>query len=149
MARHIHEVPGLQPLQGRDTGGVLGTGLERQPIEGLARGLVPAVARQLDADAAVDLGHESAAVASAVRMAPPVAFAEELVRLSNQHGTRVGQRREGDIRRSRQPGGSDAQGPVVRSRGQLDGVPVLRLIGAQRNPNAHVEDDFGERRSLG
>src|SRR3546814_8125542 len=59
-------------------------GVEGEAVQRRADALRTGVARQLHAEAAVDLGHEAAAVASAVGVPPAIALAEELER-SEEH----------------------------------------------------------------
>src|SRR3546814_6701459 len=62
-------------------------GVEGEAVQRRADALRTGVARQLHAEAAVDLGHEAAAVAGAVGVPPAVALAEELEGLADQVGT--------------------------------------------------------------
>src|SRR3546814_4984612 len=62
-------------------------GVECGAVQRRADALRTGVARQLHAEAAVDLGHEAAAVAGAVGVPPAVALAEELEGLADQVGT--------------------------------------------------------------
>jgi hypothetical protein len=84
-------------------------------VEGRADRLVAGVARQLDAHAAVDLGHEAAAVAAVVRMPPAVAFAEELEGLADQVGGGQRQVVGGAVGIARQQGGREGERPSRRA----------------------------------
>src|SRR3546814_20082578 len=77
-------------------------------------------------EAAVDLGHEAAAVAGAVGVPPAVALAEELEGLADQVGTGQRQVVGGYVGGSRQQRRHDAQDAVVVAYRQFDHVRGVR-----------------------
>ena len=78
--------PAALSAQGVTTGAVAGivTTDQHQPVERGTGGLVAGITWQQHAKAAVDFGHEAAAVACAVVVPPAVALAEELERLRHE-----------------------------------------------------------------
>src|SRR3546814_16030414 len=86
-------------------------GVEGEAVQRRADALRTGVARQLHAEAAVDLGYEAAAVAGAVGVPPAIALAEELEGLAD----RVGQGQRSEERR----GGKECVSPCI-SRGSPD-----------------------------
>jgi hypothetical protein len=82
VAGNIDEIADREVAQfGQPTFVSVGLG-EIEPVQCRCLRLVARVARQLDAEAAIDLGYEAAAVARIVRVTPAVALAQELESLA-------------------------------------------------------------------
>src|SRR3546814_2845459 len=90
VARDVDQVADLQPGGRLHALVAAVAGVEGEAVQRRADALRTGVARQLHAEAAVDLGYEAAAVAGAVGVPPAIALAEELEGLADQVG--VGQR---------------------------------------------------------
>ena len=132
-------------------------GLETGAREHWADRLVAGIARQLHAHAAIDLGHETAAIAAVVGMAPAVAFAEELEGLADQVG--AGQRQvvgfgTGVLLQQR---GREAEAAVIAAHRQIEDPRTVGMLSVdrlvergvrQRNARAHVQLQFGQARFL-
>ena len=107
-------------------------GGERDAIQRRAHALIARVTRQLHAEAAIDLGHEAAAVARVVGVTPAVALAEELEALADQ--VRAGQRQI--VRRhvcgSRQQRRREMQRAIGCAHRQLDDVRGVGMLTVHR-----------------
>src|SRR5436189_1104844 len=91
VTRDVDQVADLQRLhRGAPAFGAV-RAFEVDALQRRALALVAGVARQFDAQAAVDLRHESAAIATVIGMAPAVSLTEELECLPQQVCARVGQ----------------------------------------------------------
>src|SRR3546814_1669360 len=87
VARDVDQVADLQPGCRLHALVAAVAGVEGEAVQRRADALRTGVARQLHAEAAVDLGYEAAAVAGAVGVPPAIALAEELEGLAEQVGT--------------------------------------------------------------
>src|SRR5688572_26990071 len=81
---YIDEVPDLQVAQHLEPALMIVVFGEGDEIERGGDRLVARVARQLDSETPVHIGHEPAAIARVVRVAPAITFAEELESLAQQ-----------------------------------------------------------------
>ena len=132
VAGDVDQVPDLQLAQHGEPLLVIVVGGECDAIQCRAHALIARVSRQLHAEAAIDLGHEAAAVARIVGVAPAVALAEELEALADQVRVRQRQVVRGDVVSLLQQRRREVQRAVVGAHRQLDDVRRVRMLAVHR-----------------
>ena len=149
VPRHVDDVAGLGRAQCGEPARRVVAFAEAQDVQRRARGLGTRVARQLEAEGAIDLGDEAAAVAGAAGVAPSVAFAHELEGLRQHVRAAEGQVAVAYVCTARQQCGCESQIPVWAARGQFDGVLVDgRLFACWWYANTHVQQHARVLRGL-
>lgn len=158
VAGDVDQVAHLQPRQlllPLRQGSAL---IEGHAVQHRAARLVAGIAWQRDAEAAIDIQHEAAAIARGVIIAPAVALAQELERLAQQCCIAERQRTDMHIRTTRHQRRHQLQITArialwqfhhVRGERQL---PVDRRLWRparqQRQVGAHVQGQCGDRRQF-
>ncbi|MNI28485.1 hypothetical protein D3C73_822630 [compost metagenome] len=149
VAGDVDQIAHLQVGDGAVAHSLAVFGSERQAVQRGADRLCAGIARQQYAEAAIDLRHESTAVAGVVVVAPAVALAEELERLLQQQARGQRQVVGGGVLRAWQQRRHQAQAAIGLAHRQLHHprrvslLPVHRFgggpVGQHRQAHAHVQ----------